>query len=47
MWYFSTREQTAEGPFYTAAQAEENLDDYVVMACSGSFPPGVIDLIER
>ena len=47
MWYFSTREQTVEGPFYTAVQAEEHLDDYLLMVCSGSVPPGVLDLIER
>ena len=47
MWYFSTREQTVEGPYHTAAEAQAYLDDYLMMVTSGLVPPGGSDLVER
>ena len=46
-WYFDTREQTVEGPYRSAAEAEAHLDDYLMMVCSGFVPPGGTELAER
>ena len=46
-WYFTTREQTVEGPFQSAAEAESHLGDYVMMMCSGLTPSDGSDVIDR
>lgn len=46
-WYFTTREQTVEGPFQSAAQAESHLKDYVMMMCSGLSPLDGSDVMAR